>query len=182
MINLVPPQAKRNIKIEYFSRLGIATASVVIILLIIILSLSLPRILLLQGQHYSIDSEHKLSIGENNTIDEYVASIKEMNSLVKDIKQLLPKDQVVTLLENIQSYESTAVKFESVSLQRVEDIVSSVSVTGVADTRQSLADLRERLLSDPNIAEVDLPIGNLAKDKNISFHLTVHLVAEEISS
>ena len=48
-----------------------------------------------------------------------------------------------------------------------------VNITGTATDRQSLASFRDRMLAHPLISEVNLPISNLATDKDIQFSITV---------
>ena len=46
-------------------------------------------------------------------------------------------------------------------------------ISGDATTRQALADFRDRLLRQPEISDVVLPISNLAKDRDIKFSISV---------
>lgn len=53
--------------------------------------------------------------------------------------------------------------------------VQPINVRGQAVNRESLAAFRDRLLAEEAVAEANLPISNLARDRNIDFTISVTL-------
>ena len=62
------------------------------------------------------------------------------------------------------------------NLSRDGESVREISISGTAASRQALADFRNRLREEDGVESVDLPISNLAKDRDIPFELTVTFV------
>ncbi len=79
--------------------------------------------------------------------------------------------EVILKLESLQGTEVTIDGFEF--SRNKEGGLAPVSVRGTATTRQALADFRDDIMQDPNVAEAVLPISNLAKDRDIDFSISV---------
>jgi hypothetical protein len=98
-------------------------------------------------------------------------SSQQAGKLVTGFRQSLISDKVSTL----RTLEKPGVLISEIVVDRVDEAYSPIHVTGTAENRQALAAFRDRLLAQPEVASVDLPISNLAKDRDIQFTLSVVL-------
>jgi hypothetical protein len=71
------------------------------------------------------------------------------------------------------SLQGADILITRLSLIQKDAKILPVSITGTATDRQALATFRDQMLAHPLITEVDLPISNLASDKDILFSLSV---------
>ena len=99
------------------------------------------------------------------------ASSAQAGKLLTGFRQSLVSERISTL----RSLEKPGVTISEFSISRVDETYQPLQVTGTAIDRQALAAFRDRLLAQTDVASVDLPISNLAKDRDIQFSLTVVL-------
>jgi len=91
-------------------------------------------------------------------------------------REILQQSEIPSMSSYIDlftSIQGSDITITRLSLIREESGLSPVSIIGSASDRQSLASFRDRMLAHPLITEVDLPISNLATDRNIQFSITV---------
>lgn len=69
--------------------------------------------------------------------------------------------------------ENSDISLTNINIDRGKTGLAPVKLSGQATNRQALAGFRDRLLALPEVQSVDLPLSNLAKDKDIQFALTV---------
>ncbi len=105
-----------------------------------------------------------------------VSANKQAMMLVKQ-KETSDFSQMVDLFESLKGDGIAISNFEFVRKDKVE--IGQINIQGRALDRQDLVDFRDALLKQAVIKSVDLPISNLAKDKNIPFTITVEVVNNE---
>lgn len=173
MINLIPPSLRKTIIKEYWIR----TVSVWLLLLsavsVVAVLLSLPVYVLLstQVEVYARSADEAQS--RITQLDGSESTLLKANGLAQKIvalrQQQVFSDQIA-LLEKLQN---DGIELTGFQFGLSKKAIAPVQVSGVAETRQALADYRTALLMQANIAEVVLPISNLAKDRDIEFSLAV---------
>jgi hypothetical protein len=77
------------------------------------------------------------------------------------------------------SLQGANILIDRLNLTQEDAKILPVRITGTATDRQALASFRDRMLAHPLISEVDLPISNLANDKDILFSLVVTMTNEK---
>ena len=75
-----------------------------------------------------------------------------------------------------ESHERPGIEIRKIVFGTDGDKVKPITLSGVAADRESLAAFRDSLLGDEAIEKADLPISNLAKDKDINYSITVTMV------
>jgi hypothetical protein len=173
MINLIPIHAKKSITTEYWLRVLSVWCYVWSAALAVSICVTLPAYVLINLQVRAYDSVASLAEEE---VADYSAVSKELNIASRQAvlvindsnKHLL--HQYVDLLESLRG---DGLVINQISLQRTKVGVEPLTISGTASNRSTLAAFRDRLLTDANITEVDLPISNLAKDKDIQFSMTI---------
>ncbi|OGG70289.1 hypothetical protein A3I99_02690 [Candidatus Kaiserbacteria bacterium RIFCSPLOWO2_02_FULL_45_11b] len=173
MINLIPPVVRKVVIKEYWTRVISVFLFVVSLVGFGIFVFALPVYVLVSDQ---VDVYAQSAAEASKRVAEYDLSsgaLIRANKMAQKIFELREVDkftEAVTLLESLQS---TDIKIKTFNFDRVKGEISPVMISGDATTRQALADFRDRLLRQPEISDVVLPISNLAKDRDIKFSISV---------
>lgn len=79
------------------------------------------------------------------------------------------------LIQNILSYRSEQIFINSMEISRSAGTSTSaeVLIIGKADSRESLIDFKKSLEVEKTFRNIDLPVSDLAKSKDIKFSLRV---------
>ena len=180
MINLIPPVVRKAIFKEYWVRavsVFLSIASAVALVSIVFL---LPVYVLISFQ---VDVYAQSANKVASRVAEYdisASALVNANSMAQKIVELREVDNFLAAAELMESLQGTGIMLEGFEFGRDKNgHLTPVQVTGEALTRQALADFRDTLLAQSSIAEVNLPISNLAKDKNIQFSLSVSFKKSE---
>lgn len=179
MINLIPPGAKKGIIIEYWVRV----VSVWMILWSLALfagaATLLPPYVLINSQvkeHEASAEEASQKVAFYKNVSEDLVEASQQAKLIVDEENLPRFSAYLLLLDQLQG---EGIQINTVKLARDKANISPIVVGGMAADRQALASFRDRLLANESIAEVELPISNLARDKDILFSVTIKLVNQE---
>jgi hypothetical protein len=175
MINLIPPRAKKALLLEYWVR-------VVSVWLILWSSALLLGALLLVPVQVLISSQVSVykesSVAASQSVSSYENASTLLAQSTQQAKYVFDEKEFSSMsgyLDLFQSLEGTEVEIKTINLARKESDVSPVSISGFAANRHALASFRDRIVSQEEFLEVDLPISNLAQDRDISFSITVTL-------
>lgn len=176
MINLIPPVAKRNLIREYWLRVLVVWLLLAGCALLVGAALLLPPYVLIHSQVAAYEAT--VSAAEAK-VEDYRAVSRELAIDTQLAQQLVQADDVALLspyLDRFVELSGTAVDIGAIRIGRDQSLaIQTISVSGRADDRQSLAAFRDRLLAEAAVASVDLPLSNLASDRDINFSLTVTL-------
>jgi len=173
MINLIPPIVRKAVIKEYWTRVISVFLFIVSLVSLGIFVFALPVYVLVSDQ---VDVYAQSAAEASKRVAEYdlsAGALIRANQMAQKIFELREVDRftdAVTLLESLQSEDVVITSFQ---LERAQNKVGPVMIIGEASTRQALADFRDRLLKQPEISDVVLPISNLAKDKDIEFSISV---------
>lgn len=173
MINLIPPHAKKSVLIEYWLRVLSSWFIVWSIALVVGIVILIPSYVLIADQVKVYSSDAKAAsekiVDYKGVTKDLTQSSQQAVKLLGELKEPLISDYLL-LFKNLESKD---VVISKITVQRTDKGIGAAQITGEATDRQSLATFRDRLLSQSEIAGVDLPISNLAKDKDLKFTLTV---------
>ena len=175
MINLIPPAAKTAVKREYFIRVGAVWLLIWSVAIVIGGVTLLPTYVLINSQvqvYSATAAAASEKVASYKDIADELVQTSNQARLIVETARLEPLSGYFAA---ITSAADAGITVLSTRLSRADGGLSPLTVTGVAQDRQSLAAFRDRLLADEHIATVDLPIANLAQDKNITFTLTIVL-------
>lgn len=112
--------------------------------------------------------------GQNTMLNELASS----TSIINKIKER--KDSVIfsTIISQIIDYKPVGVTIKSFDINLSGDEKSSIItmvIQGKALTRESLVSFKNKLSTDPMITNVELPVSDLAKSKDISYSIKINI-------
>lgn len=176
MINLIPPAAKKGVVVEYWIRVTSVWLILWALASFAAAAISLPAYVLINSQV----KEHRASaeiasqkMADYQNVSVALIQASQQAKIVVDEERLPRFSKYVLMLQELQGEN---INISTVNLGRDKTGITPIVVGGIATDRQTLASFRDRLLADELVAEVDLPISNLARDKDISFMVTIKLV------
>ncbi|MBP6924677.1 MAG: hypothetical protein KBC62_04495 [Candidatus Pacebacteria bacterium] len=173
MINLIPPTAKKGIRTEYWLRVVTTWFILITGALVASIAVMAPAFVLINLQ---IGASAESSAVASQKIAGYESVANELKRSNVEAKAVLDTTAYIPISDQIaiiRKYEGLDITISDIVISRSKDGFSPIQVTGRAVSRQSLSQFRESLLAEPSIATVDLPISNLAKDRDIQFNLSV---------
>jgi hypothetical protein len=173
MINLIPPSAKKGITIEYWLRVITVWFALLVGALIVSIAIMAPAYVLINLQ---IGASEESSAAASQKIAGYEAvanDLKQSNSEAKAVLDTTGYVPISNYVAIIRKLEGDNITVSEITIARSKDSFNPIQVKGEAVDRQSLSKFRDSLLAEPSVASVDLPISNLAKDKDIQFNLSV---------
>jgi hypothetical protein len=175
MINLIPPEAKKRVSKEYWLRVlsvWFIASTAAFIASICILVPAYVLITIQIGVNENVSQAASEKVAEFESVTKELAVANQKSKIILDNDSFSPISPYVAM---VRAHESEEVRVSQISVVRSKDGFSPIAVSGEADSRQALASFRDQLLSEPDVSGVDLPISNLAKDKEIQFSLTISI-------
>lgn len=175
MINLVPPVAKKSIITEYWIRVASVWLMLWAFTIFAAASMLLPTYVLINSRVSTYEASAAAAsqkVADYQNASQSLIRASQQAKLIVDEKEVPQFSKYIWLLKELQG---EGIQFTMMSIQRAEGgtDINSISVGGVASSRETLASLRDRLKADERIESVDLPISNLARDKDIVFNMTI---------
>ncbi len=175
MINLIPPTAKRKIIVEYWLRVVSVWFYIWTAAMIGSVAIMFPAYVLIHSQVSVYEQSAQSASEKVANFEEVKKQIEQSNELATKMQNQLTLPLISDYVSLFRSLEGQGVTITSIDISRSDAAVSPIRISGLATTRQSLASFRDRISADGRVEKVDLPLSNLAKDKDIQFSLTVTL-------
>lgn len=175
MINLIPTAVRTAVIKEYWVRVLSVFLFIVSVAAVVVTILFLPAYVLVSTQ---VDVYAESAAQAAKRVADFDVSAKTLtdaNQLAQKILEQESAENFSVVIKLIESLQPAGVSIDAIELSRSGKEISSVRIEGLADTRNSLAAFRDTLLQHENIADVILPISNLAKESDIDFTLAVVL-------
>lgn len=179
MINLIPQVAKDKIISEYWVRVVSVWLFIISITSIVVLLLLLPVYVLVTSKVSAYSTSANEGAGK---VAEYAASASALTQVNNQAQMLLESGkakQFSELAAAISELEGSDITINEFNFHRSGIVPESVQMNGEATTRQALASFRDSLMLLPWVKDVNLPISNLAKDRDITFNISIVLKDEE---
>jgi len=173
MINLIPPKAKKSIVTEYWVRVSSTWLYLWAFTLVCCAAIVFPAYILISSQVAVYETSAAQASAE---VAGYKTATVELVQSSQQATTIINESRVQSFSEYLELFESlqgSLIAVSQMKISRDEAGVAPVQIVGRAVDRQSLASFRDRLLEQDVVTEVDLPISNLAQDRDIQFSLTV---------
>ncbi len=179
MINLIPAEAKKHLVREYWIRSVTVWFFLWSFVLLLGIAILVPSYALihLQVNAYKVTAE---TADEKNA--DFESTAKELERASKTavaLEKHFSYGGMTEYISLLKEFESSNISITQVTIERTEQGVAPIKITGIAEDRQALASFRSRMLEAEKIESVDLPISNLAKDKQIPFDLTITMAKQQ---
>lgn len=178
MANLLPNSFREDIASEYKLRLATAGLTLMAVIFLAATALLAPSFILtesrLEQKQATLDS---VSTGTSSTSTQQSQDIiartnEKLSAITQSSEQLAPTD----IIKLITATRPDTVSVRRISLQNAETGESeaqTISITGIAETRDALLQFEENLGNRAQVQQIDLPIETLASRQNAEFSLTV---------
>ncbi len=173
MINLLPPFARKHVLIAYWTRVAALAlfAWTLAIVMVVLIHLTVYLELTTNINHM------QQSVGEAERLHAFTAAASDDITTANQKARLLLEESdyasFTTYLSAMEELAGTSISIDEMQLRRDEEVVSPLSLSAVAATRQDLIAFIDAVQSHPSFGEVDIPISNLAQSQNISFSVQV---------
>lgn len=179
MFNLLPENIKVSLKKEYSIRRFIIVMFFIAIVQITFLVFIFPTWMVSAYKEEVISEEYDKfnKISSDSNIDPIADRIQSINKKLGILNNVLQYPTLVPYVDTVLSNKSSSIFIEQFSFSLKNSKEGNLAVAGVAKTRESLVSFVDLLKEADTFKEVNLPISNLAKDKDIDF--TIELVIEQ---
>ena len=174
MINLIPPHARKDVKLEYWVRVVSVWLFLMSFALIITGVLMVPSLVSIQSQLQWYNNSFQQASLENEANKQLEENINRANTIAQKLIQDNNTILFSSILSDIQKATNNTIIINTVSITRQEeDAVGPIQLAGIAESRGALVTFRDTLESYDMFDSIELPLSNLAKDKDIPFNITV---------
>jgi len=132
-----------------------------------------PSYILVSSQVDAYEESADLALQKVADYESASVALVQASQQAREIVRQADVVSVSSYVDLFTSLQGADILIEQLSLSQDDDTLLPVRMSGTAVDRQALASFRDRLLAHPLITEVDLPISNLASDKDILFSIIV---------
>ena len=174
MFDFLPKDFETKAKSIYRGRLislyTFAMSGIFLMSLLLLLPSQMLAILKKEGLSEELSALQKsLAIKGNNTVEDFVSVSKKKIELTnnKESERLFTDILIDFLSHKVDGVSITSISFERVGTE------NTIAVSGKALSRDALLSFSKALKSNHRFENVDLPVSNLAKSRDIEFSLNV---------
>ena len=179
---LLPEKEIKKLKMEYRIRL--------FIFLIFFLSCSvfIGIVSLIPAYYFSFTQEKEVLTNINNLqkgrqdrgTNTILSELAESNKIIKTLKSQPKNISYSDTISQIVHQKSAGVSINSfaVTTTGTTTAITNVIINGKASTRDVLVKFKNNLEATASVSKVELPISDLAKNKDISFSVKVTLITK----
>lgn len=170
MFNMLPQSEKQMIKREYLRRY-VAVTLFFMFGLITFASITLVPSYIMSNVKEKILSGQIDAAKNTLSATEESQATKDIRNITEEIRVLAPGAMGVNnhdVFLSIVTNKNVGIKITSMALVR-GNAETAVTVSGIASDRQTLLSFEKKLNENTLFSNVDLPISNLTKNKDISF-------------
>ena len=181
MFNLLPLTNKRSLQSEYRLRRG-AVALWFAAAAFLFATISLLPPLLLAGQKESILREQTTTLARATTGDETARFAQRVEQIRLRLTAFTPPSSApsfVSLLGSVAQARAAGVSLTRIVFDQDDRGAVTISIGGEAENRTALVAFQKALQGLQVFDTVELPVGNLAKDREIPFALSATLLSPQ---
>ncbi len=170
MLNLLPPQQKKEVEKEYKARRAVIFLCFMLGVLVVAFVSMIP-LYLLSKQNWD-DNNDKLSKFVDSSI------MKQSRDLSSQTQMINSKISSLTFNKNVYIYDiikkildsrTSGISITNFSYSKKIGDKVDINISGIALSRETLISFEKNLEKDPSFVNINFPISNLAKDTNINF-------------
>ena len=175
MFNLLPDNLKGKIKTEYqIRRLTVFLTFVIFLQISFLIFLSPSWVASVFRQEEAVSQIEKMreSLLSQNT-NSVASIIAGTNAKLNIINTTLEYPEVAPIFNVILSNQTSSIRLNGLTYTSINASTSALTMSGISTTRESLVSFVKSLEKSKAFKTVDLPVSNLAKDKNIDFAVSL---------
>lgn len=176
MFNLLPNLFKDEIKAEYNLRKWIVLLSLVLFLQIsfLALTISIWTIFLDKETEASNQVKKENEVMLSQSTNDILKVINATNQKITIIDKTMFSPEILPIYDTIISQKTTGISLREFNYNS-SATESTLSLKGLADTRETLVSFVKKLQDLKVFSNVDLPVSNLAKQKDIEFNIDIKI-------
>ncbi len=177
MTNLIPPQARNILVKEYWKRVITVWLFLIICTLLIIGTLLYPTYELIKSQQVLYSEAYSEVQSKTNTLREIKKELKESESIAKLLVDNTSTENIsyFEILQVLDELSGDMVQVSQVTISEKEDVGKTARIVGIADTRISLANFREKIQDHKLFKSAEYSLSDIAKSTDINFNINVVL-------
>lgn len=173
MANLIPPDAKKAIVTEYWIRVATVWLVLVACAIIVVGLLKVPTFVLVQSQLRAFTVAYDSAREKEASFTEAQEVITEANRVAGLLSSRATSTTATEVIAVLDRIAGESVTIRSFAIERTDATIASIAVTGTANTRAALSNFSKDIEAHEFFGEADLPISNLAKDRDIGFSIEI---------
>lgn len=173
MANLIPLHAQKNVKREYRLRVAAVWAILLGTACAIVVVSSIPVYVLVRSQLEAFAHEYAQMSIESES---YIASQKAITEANETAALLAKREHTRSfgnLIEEIETLSGPDVTITEFTLSQKGGTLEPIVINGIATSRLALTSFQERIKEHSLFKDADLPLSNLARDRDITFSITI---------
>lgn len=175
MFNLLPDSLKAEIINEYKLRLFIVSLFFVVFVELSFIVLLFPSLVISYYREKEVETrvaalEKSSGVANANSIRPI---IKSLNSDLAIIDKTLQYSEAIPIIDIVLFKKTNSIHITDISYISLASSTATIVVQGVSVTRDALVNFKKSLEDSNSFINIDLPISNLAKDRDIKFSMTM---------
>lgn len=176
-MNLLPALEKKRNQREYWLRLSVTSFVVLGVVFVFGALMILPSYFLVEGKRSSLLRGADTFNGGDDVLST-AQQIEEMTRQMAHAEELPISGDIARHMEQIIEVRPGGVTLSSLFFQKQAG-ERRFTISGVAQTRESLASYTTALQEIDAFSKVAVPISNFAQNRNISFSMSITLAPYE---
>lgn len=176
-MNLLPKKYKDDLKEGFKQRFFVTSMFTVATSFVVGSIMLLPAYFLIPKNLAEINDGFYLENDDTHLANEILKLPAEIDFKVKFLQTSMSGPSITNVLSEIVSNLPQGVVLDSVNFIRqpepAEGTSSQISISGIAKNRESLVSFSETLNKSVIFSGVELPVSNLARDKDLPFSMQV---------
>lgn len=173
MRNLLTPSYKHKLRQEYLLRLTAVAGWMLTIAMVIGVLALLPAYVLSQTRLNSLEDQYEVLQASvaSLTSDASAAPLTQLKKKLEVLAEEKRDERLTEALLSVLTHRTEGVRLTSFNYHKTD--TASLTLRGVAASREVLLAFERALESDGRFEAVELPVSNLAQEQDIDFELTL---------
>ncbi|MFA5888900.1 MAG: PilN domain-containing protein [Candidatus Paceibacterota bacterium] len=182
MFNSLPYELKEKIRSEYHLRLLIVVFVSIICIQIFFLIILLPSwfISLNKEKEIILQTKKTDSLSLDSEISMINSKIKSVNARLNIINSTLEYPKATFFIDSILSKKTDNIYIKELMYTSLSNNTGKIVLAGISKTRESLVSFVKELEGLKLFENVDLPISNFTKDKDINFSINMTIASQHV--
>jgi len=179
MFSFLPLQYKKLVGREYALRFSAVAFLAVSILGVLAILLLIPYVSFVNSQD-AISAARLASLSSSSETVQAQSFRASLNTLRAESTRLAPPQAVLPyeLVTTLDSLVTSGIQLTALKYTLNSDGSASLSLSGMATTRESLQAFVASLQAAPDFTGVSVPVSDFAQDKDIDFNLQMTILYE----
>lgn len=142
---------------------------------IILIVLAVPVYVLIQNINTTLAGQFDQMKEQQATFASAEGEIKDANAIIDAAQNMDATAEFTTILDVLDAVADGSITLNQVTFKESKDDQPDISLIGVSTTRSALSNFAQSVNDHPLFKNAELPISNLAKDRDIPFSMSISL-------